>query len=200
MIPWYMARANFNPANFDFYGVKFFIQAAHYRVMPQRSIKYVVIHITGGPAVDERGAVNQFLNGPASAHYIVNRAGIIVQMVKEKDVANHVKNIHAIENEESIGIEHVNQWNADNHLHPTPHQYAASALLVKSICSRYGIPIVHSAQPPRAPGIKGHIEVDPHSNHRDCPNPAWNWENYISMVRQSENFASMIANLAAGKF
>lgn len=162
-----------------------------------RTIRYIIIHITGGPAHDERSALNTFRAGPASAHYIVNRQGRVVQTVREAHIANHVDNLNSQSNRESIGIEHVNPWNSSERLYPTDAQYIASARLVAKLCHQYNIPITHSLVP-HTPGIRGHKEEAPHSNHDSCPNPAWNWDRYIGMVRslRVETFSEMINTLA----
>ncbi|MBU6955804.1 N-acetylmuramoyl-L-alanine amidase [Hahella sp. HN01] len=172
--------------------------AANFRIPPgRRNIRYVIIHITGGPALTERNALNTFRAGPASAHYVVNREGRVVQTVREAHIANHVDNIHSQTNRESIGIEHVNPWDPNPRTYPTDAQYMASARLVAWLCHRYGIPVRHETAPHTA-GIRGHIEEAPHSGHRTCPNPAWNWDLYIDLVRsiRVETFDEMIGALA----
>src|SRR5262249_12548186 len=99
--------------NIDYPQAAYWSPAANFLIPgTARTIRYIIIHITGGPAQDERSAINTFRHGPASAHYIVNRQGRVVQMVREAHTANHVGNIHSKTNLESIGIEHVNSWNA----------------------------------------------------------------------------------------
>ena len=171
-----------------------------YRYPPPRPVEYVIIHITGGPSMDEHGALQQFRNGPSSAHYIVNREGSILQMVREAHVANHVKALHSYANYHSIGIEHVNPWNEDDQLHPTDEQYNASARLVSHLCRKYSIPVVHSTVP-RTPGIRGHKEEQPDSGHVTCPNPAWDWPRYIELVRATpvETFEDIVRSVAAGR-
>ena len=185
-------------ADMDYPGAMYRAPAQNFRVPPSpRQIRYIVIHITGGPAQDEGPAINTFRNGPASAHYIVNRRGEITQFVRDAHIANHVGNINSQTNRESIGIEHVNQWNHNAQLRPTDSQYSASARLVAWLCQQYQVPIVHNTQP-HAAGIRGHIEEAPSSNHVTCPNPAWDWDRYISMVRrvQVEDFDAIIRSVA----
>jgi N-acetyl-anhydromuramyl-L-alanine amidase AmpD len=185
-------------ADMDYPGTSYRAVAQNFRVPTSpRQIRYVVIHITGGPAQDEGPAINTFRNGPASAHYIVNRQGHVTQFVRDAHIANHVDNINSETNRDSIGIEHVNQWNHEAHLTPTDAQYGASANLVAWLCHQYHIPIVHDLAR-HAPGIRGHIEEQPESGHVSCPNPAWDWDRYISMVQrvQVQSFESLIASLA----
>lgn len=185
-------------ADMDYPGTTYRAPAQNFRVPPTpRQIRYIIIHITGGPAQDEGPAINTFRNGPASAHYIVNRLGRITQFVRDAHIANHVDNINSETNRDSIGIEHVNQWNNDAHMTPTDAQYQASAQLVAWLCHQYLIPIVHNTAR-HAPGIRGHIEEQPNSAHRACPNPAWDWDRYISMVQrvQVQSFADLLDTLA----
>lgn len=182
----------------DYPGTLYRADAANFRVPQQpRQIRYIIIHITGGPAQNEGPAINTFRNGPASAHYIVNRQGDITQFVRDAHIANHVDNINSETNRDSIGIEHVNQWSHGIHLHPTHRQYAASAQLVAWLCHRYNIPIVHDTRR-HAPGIRGHIEEQPNSGHTACPNPAWDWQAYISLVQniRVQSFDQLIDSLA----
>lgn len=168
--------------NTDYPFADFWIPARNFRVPPvQRQIKFIVIHITGGPAMHESAAINTFKNGGASAHYIVNRQGGITQMVRDAHIANHVDNINSSTNRDSIGIEHVNPWNRTQQLRPTQAQYDASARLVGWLCATYKIPPMHNTTR-GTPGIRGHIEEQPNTNHRGCPNPAWEWAPYISKV------------------
>ena len=196
----YFPRVSMDPADVDYHEVKFFLASPNHRPMHNRSIDFVVIHITGGPAQDERSAINRFLRGEedASAHYIVNRQGEIFQMVREKDVAYHAGG--GWQNNRSIGIEHVNSWNTDQRLRPTQPQYAASARLVHDICRRHGIPMVHSASAPTAPGIKGHAEIYPATGHPTCPNPAWDWDRYMPLAMAARSgFGELIGDLARGR-
>ncbi|MEE2732542.1 MAG: peptidoglycan recognition family protein [Pseudomonadota bacterium] len=186
----------------DYPGTLFRADAANFRIPPTpRQIKYIIIHITGGPAQDEGPAINTFRHGPASAHYIVNRQGHVTQFVRDAHIANHVDNINSATNRDSIGIEHVNQWSHGIHMRPTHRQYEASARLVAWLCQRYNIPIVHDTRR-HARGIRGHIEEQPHSGHTACPNPAWDWHSYISLVQniQVPNLGAFIASLARDPF
>lgn len=183
----------------DYPGATYFAPAKRFMVPSSpRTIRYVIIHITGGPATTEGPAINHFTSAGASAHYIVNRQGLITQMVREAHIANHVDNIHSQTNRDSIGIEHVNPWNAEARLHPTDAQYQASADLVAWLCRRYSIPMVHSTGR-HTPGIRGHIEEQPNSGHTHCPNPAWDWERYIGMVQGSRMGEDVIAELAGAR-
>jgi N-acetylmuramoyl-L-alanine amidase len=185
-------------SDMDYPGVQYRAPAQDFRVpATARQIRYIIIHITGGPALDEGPAINTFRSGPASAHYIVNRAGHITQFVRDANIANHVDNINSETNRDSIGIEHVNPWNQETRLHPTDAQYASSARIVAWLCRTYGVPALHSTTR-HAPGIRGHIEEQPNSGHTSCPNPAWDWDRYISLVQRSQvqSFDELIHSLA----
>ncbi len=199
-----MARGNWRRhqridiADSDYPGTQYRADADNFRTPSSpRDIRYIIIHITGGIAQDEGPAINTFRNGPASAHYIVNREGTITQFVRDAHIANHVDNINSITNLHSIGIEHVNQWDRHAQLTPTDAQYAASAKLVAWLCQQYEIPVVHSTVR-HAAGIRGHIEEQPNSGHVHCPNPAWAWKRYIALVRemQSESLDEYVARVA----
>jgi N-acetyl-anhydromuramyl-L-alanine amidase AmpD len=168
------------------------------RVPPaRRTISYIIIHITGGPALTEYAALSTFRAGPQSAHYIVNREGRVVQAVRDEHIANHVDRMDSRTNRESIGIEHVNPWDPHPRMYPTDEQYQASAQLVAWLCHRYSIPVAHTTTR-HAAGIRGHSEEAPHSGHRACPNPAWDWDRYLELVRNTrvETFDELIRSLA----
>lgn len=187
----------------DYPRADYWIEAQNFLVPPTpRQIKFVVIHITGGPAINESAAINHFRNGPASAHYIVNREGGVTQMVRDAHIANHVDNIHSSTNRHSIGIEHVNPWNRAQQMRPTPPQYEASAKLVAWLCATYDIPVVHSTAR-GSQGIRGHVEEQPNTGHTACPNPAWEWDPYIARVRSlhaaGPTFNDLVRRLANGE-
>ncbi len=123
-------RVSTEPVDRDYPDAIGFIQANNYKIPSEgtREIDSIVIHITGGPATTESSAVNHFLDNTsnASAHYIVNRQGEVIQMVRDKDIAFHARSA----NKTSIGIEHVNRWNSEAKEYPTDEQYTASAKLV----------------------------------------------------------------------
>lgn len=207
--PWERLR-RIDSAAIDYPGANWVARVHRERFLvprDQRAIRYVIIHITGGPAQTEGAALNTFATDPelspdhdrSSAHYVVNRRGVVTQLVRDAHIANHVGGIHSRTNRESIGIEHVNPWQRNLQLHPTDEQYAASARLVAWLCYRYRIPPEHNTVP-HAPGIRGHKEEAPDppgappSSHAACPNPAWDWERCIGLVQRVrvENITAMI--------
>lgn len=189
-MPHYDHLRQFNRSSYDYPHTGFFIESPNHWPRPSDvGIEQVVIHITGGPAMTESSAINRFLvtrnrdGDPqrVSAHYIVNRQGLVVQMVRDNQIANHIRNRNYYVSQHSIGIEHVNPWNAGNRMQPTTDQYLASAGLVVWLCFQHNIPFVHNPDP-RAAGIKGHNEGDPRTGHSTCPTPAWDWDRYMSLL------------------
>jgi len=143
-----------------------------------RTINDIVIHDTEGRFIGSIHALqNPHVDG--SAHFVVSRAGQIVQLVPVTDVAWHSGN--AVWNLHSIGIEHEG-W-AGRRAY-TEKEYRASAELVAYLAHRWTIPIDRKH-------IIGHAEVpDPYhrgeyggvSHHHD-PGPYWNWGHYMYLVR-----------------
>ena len=80
---------------------------------PKKSIIFIIIHYTGMQSEIE--SINRLINknSKVSCHYLINRKGKIMQMVKENKIAWHAgvskwKNIKNL-NKNSIGIELVNK-------------------------------------------------------------------------------------------
>ena len=122
----------------------------------------------------------------ASAHYIVSYTGQIAQMVLEKNIAWHAGNWDY--NTRAIGIEHEGfAWTPHLYTHA---EYIASAHLIASICSRWGVPmdrlhvIGHNQVPdPYNPGLLGG------SDHHTDPGPYWDWKYYIGVAK---SFAALL--------
>jgi N-acetyl-anhydromuramyl-L-alanine amidase AmpD len=141
-------------------------------------IDMIVIHDIEGTA---GSAILAFQNPSrrASAHYVVGYDGSITQMVLEKDIAWHAGNWDY--NTRAIGIEHAGYAYGTNLY--TMAEYNASAQLIASICSRWGVPmdrahvIGHYQVPdPYNPGLYGG-----YSHHTD-PGPNWNWTYYMQQA------------------
>ncbi len=148
-------------------------------VKGMRPIRTIVIHSTEGPL---RGSVRwlQSKRARASAHFVVSRAGRVLELVPLRDVAWHSGNRRV--NARSIGIEHVGY--AGSRRGFTLAEYRASARLVAWLCRRFAIPadrkhiIGHSEVPdPVRPWRRGGI-----SHHRD-PGRFWRWRLYMRLVR-----------------
>lgn len=159
-----------------------------------RPIDMIVIHDIEGTAL---GAVSWFQNSKArvSAHYVVDASeGRIWQMVKERDIGWHAGNRDI--NARSVGIEH--EGFAYRPGFYSAALYEASARLVRSISLRHNIPrdrthiIGHHEVPhPTRPGSFGG------SNGHTDPGPYWDWQRFMTLVRndarlQSKNFPAAI--------
>jgi N-acetyl-anhydromuramyl-L-alanine amidase AmpD len=150
------------------------------------AIRYVVIHDIEGSA---SSAVNTFRTHGAqtSAHYIVDSAGSIVQMVHEGDLANHAG--HAAFNGYAVGIEHAGHA---KHNEYTDAEYRASARLAAEIAARHGIPldqghVIGHSQVPRTdevlmPCSRTSTLCGGRSQHDD-PGPFWDWTKYMALVK-----------------
>jgi N-acetylmuramoyl-L-alanine amidase len=109
----------------------------------KKSIKYIIIHYTGMQSEIE--SINRLkdLKAKVSCHYLINRKGVITQMVKDNKVAWHagkskwksIKNL----NKNSIGIELVNRGYEFGYQNfPTP-QIVSLINLCKSLKKKYFI-------------------------------------------------------------
>ena len=80
---------------------------------PKKTIKFIIIHYTGMQSEIESIKRLIHKNSKVSCHYLINRKGKIMQLVKENKIAWHAglsrwKNIKNL-NQNSIGIELVNK-------------------------------------------------------------------------------------------
>jgi N-acetylmuramoyl-L-alanine amidase len=138
-------------------------------------VDMIVIHDIEGTYAS---AIATFQNPQraGSAHYVIGKYGQIAQMVLEKNVAWHAGNWDY--NTRAIGIEHEGYAGTDGSF--TSAMYQASAHLIASICSRWGVRIDRTH-------VIGHNQVpDPNnpnlyggSDHHWDPGPYWHWTNYI---------------------
>src|SRR2546425_7344371 len=99
-------------------------------------VDMIVIHDIEGSAASAIRAF-QDPNRKASAHYVIAKNGLITQMVLEKDIAWHAGNWDY--NTRAIGIEHEGFAYIPNTY--TVPEYDASARLIASICSKWGVPL-----------------------------------------------------------
>jgi len=142
-----------------------------------QSIDRVVVHVTEGQFW---GAVSWLKNprAHASSHFVVSRAGKIVQLVHTSDIAWHAGNWRT--NIESVGIEHEGfTYGPDGF---TDAQYRNSARLTAWLVRRALMPvnrrtIIGHSEVPGPGGRKGGA-----SGHTD-PGPRWNWTRYLTLVR-----------------
>lgn len=173
---WHRLRST-NPEDRDYPMTTYWVPATNSRRRDPTTINSVVIHTTQGPSVDESGCVNKMLSTDASIHYIVNREGVITQMVRDDHVAFHTGGrLGYYANLNSIGIEHVNPRGQA----VTEATYAASARLVRWLCAVYGVPVVLESRA-RVPGIKSHQTVS--SRNKPCPGDDWNWDHYMKLCK-----------------
>lgn len=159
-----------------------------------QTISNVAIHYTEGTYA---GSIAWFqnCNARASAHYVIRSVdGQVTQMVAEADKAWHVGNSNGY----TIGIEHEAYGNIYSYF--TSAMYAASAGLVRNICSRRSniSPLrtfyrdtlddgtvlnsgLHSLGGATAcVHIRGHQHF-PSQTHTD-PGPFWNWNYYYKLL------------------
>jgi N-acetyl-anhydromuramyl-L-alanine amidase AmpD len=197
-----------------------FIQAAnHFNGRFGQPIKYIIIHGTAGgsSAVD---IANYFAqpSTQASAHYVVDQNGVVIQCVAESDAAwanggisgpagstaNHSgygNGLHdpwwtgAVNpNLVSIAIEHVKSA-SDNSNQLTDVQKQASFNLIRDICNRYNIP---KRWADANGGITGHYSMDP-VNRQNCPGP-YPWDELYSFLGESDMPMSLSDAFAAAHF
>src|SRR5215467_5885877 len=101
---------------------------------------FVVLHTMVGTVASANARFQQ-ASEQASATYGVGLDGSLYQWVDEADAAwaNGTFSDNPGSNLDSISIEHED--NGDYNGPRTPQLYAASAALVRDVCTRYGIPI-----------------------------------------------------------
>ncbi len=135
-----------------------------------RTIIAIVDHITAGSA---SGAI-AWLSNPASqvsAHYLVDRAGAIYQLVKDEDTAWHAGAVNnpnwslydgTNPNRYTLGIEHEGY---DGTL--TETQYQSTLWLQQQLITKWKLPITTDH-------IIGHYRIDS-VNRPNCPGPNFPW-------------------------
>lgn len=109
-----------------------------------KPIDMIVVHKTGGPEIGP--AINQFLSGGTSAHYIIDRDGEIVKCVLEDRVAAHASNENNSDKSfwgtqrelawRSIGIENVGSTKQGLEA----AQYRSLIGLIQQIMTCYSVP------------------------------------------------------------
>ena len=109
----------------------------------KRSIKFIIIHYTGMQSEIE--SINRLkkIKSKVSCHYFINRKGLIVQMVKDNQVAWHAgkskwKNFKNL-NENSIGIELVNKGHEFGYQNFSNIQITSLINLCKDLKKKYMI-------------------------------------------------------------
>jgi hypothetical protein len=126
---------------------------------PRReAVDTIIVHAISGPTC--AGGRLEFSGAPGDAerwkaffdrhpflgiHYVVDREGVALASTPEDRVANHARD----NNDSTIGIELVHDGDGEEPF--APKQIDALVRLLKSIRSRYDVPIEN---------IKGHSDVD----------------------------------------
>lgn len=172
----------------DSKGIKFLpaVDTAYQMGRPG-AINYVVIHDIEGSG---RSAVNTFRKpkNESSSHYVVDKNGKALQLVRERDIANHA--FHSVLNAYAIGIEHAGFAGANDY---TDAEYDASAELVAEIVKRHQIPIdrKHIVGHHQVPKTDSVVEACP-ENAKTCggqgghtdPGPNWKWDSYMALIKK----------------
>ncbi len=134
--------------------------------------KLIVLHITAGSTMV--GAFNTFQGSLAphrvSAHFIIDRDGTIYQLLSLSETAWHASAV----NGHSIGIEHVG---VPQTLMCTTEQYSASALLVKWLCEKLGLPLDRTH-------VVDHSEASPADGHILCCKGALSPDHVVEMAAE----------------
>ena len=141
-----------------------------------RKIIAIVDHITAGAF---SGAVSWLSNpaAKASAHYIISRAGEIVQLVADENKAWHAGGPNKPNwpvydgtdpNLYTIGIEHEGYKDQGGNGQLTEDQYQATLWLHRQLIAKHGIKIDRDH-------IIGHYRIDS-VNRPNCPGPAFPWD------------------------
>ncbi len=122
----------------------------------KKNIKFVIIHYTGMQSEIE--SLNRLKDPKAkvSCHYLINRKGMIIQMVKEKYIAWHAgksrwKNYKNL-NSNSIGIELVNKGHEYGYQNFTNKQISALLQLCKKLKKKYALKQIN---------FLGHSDISP---------------------------------------
>ena len=113
------------------------------KIRPKRNIKFVIIHYTGMQSEIESIKRLKDPKYKVSCHYLINRKGEIIQMVKDNHAAWHAgkskwKKIINL-NKNSIGIELVNKGHRYGYQNFTLMQISSLIKLCKSLKKKYKI-------------------------------------------------------------
>jgi len=109
----------------------------------KKDIKFIIIHYTGMQSAIESLQRLKNPKSKVSCHYLINRSGSVVQMVKDKYVAWHAgksrwKQFHNL-NKCSLGIELVNKGHEFGYQNFSRKQILCLILLCKALKKKYGI-------------------------------------------------------------
>lgn len=122
----------------------------------KKSIKFIIIHYTGMQSEIE--SINRLkdTNAKVSCHYLINRKGLVTQMILENRVAWHAgkskwKNFKNL-NENSIGIELVNKGHEFGYQNFSNNQISSLIKLCKKLKKKYLI---------KSENFLGHSDIAP---------------------------------------
>ena len=114
------------------------------KIRSKKSIKFVIIHYTGMQS--EIASIKRLKNPKfqVSCHYLINRAGKIIQMVKDENIAWHAgkskwKKYNNL-NPFSLGIELVNKGHRFGYQNFSKKQIRSLIKLCKNLKKKYKIP------------------------------------------------------------
>lgn len=155
----------------------------------------IVDHITAG---SYPGCLSWMQNpdSKASAHYLINRAGEIFQLVRDEDTAYHAGIANkptwglydgSNPNYYTLGIEHECLGGGEL----TEAQYQATLWLHRELTKKYNLPIDNNH-------IIGHYRIDS-VNRPDCPGKDFPWERLFKDLKGSDSLdvkeaAQILAN------
>ncbi len=139
----------------------------------------IVNHITGG---SYPGCLSWMQNpsADASAHYLITRAGEILQLVEDQDTAWHAGRVNkpswslykgSNPNRYTLGIEHEG---FDGSL--TEKQYLATVWLQKRLIQKWDIPV-------DGDHIIGHYRIDS-VDRPYCPGPKFPWDELFKDLKE----------------
>tara|TARA_B110000971_G_C19836901_1_gene420695 strand:+ start:92 stop:820 length:729 start_codon:yes stop_codon:yes gene_type:complete len=122
----------------------------------KKSIKFIVLHYTGMQS--ERACIKRLIDkkSKVSTHYLINRIGSITRIVDDQNTAWHAgkskwKNFTNL-NDQSIGIELVNQGHQFGYENFSKKQISKLILLCKFLIKKYKI---------KYSNILGHSDIAP---------------------------------------
>ena len=125
-------------------------------IRPKKNIKFLIIHYTGMQSEIETIKRLKNAKSKVSCHYLINRKGVITQMVREDKVSWHAgkskwkKFINL--NEHSIGIELVNRGHEFGYQKFSSIQITSLIKLCKRLKKKYSL---------KKKNILGHSDIAP---------------------------------------
>lgn len=146
----------------------------NFQTDPTRTIKYLIIHSTGGTA---KSCISWLTNPEAkvSAHYLIDKAGAVYQFADEKLITWHAgKSSWGTDeglNKFSIGIELENLNNGVDEY--SIEQICVAVWLSKRICASHQIPIEN---------VLRHLDIAPGRKSDPVNFP---WTDFIESLRRA---------------